>query len=36
MIDTYQISSENFEAIAGRQPTTWCEFAAKHRAEFAY
>lgn len=27
---------DNFEAITGRQPTTWREFAAKHRAEFAY
>lgn len=27
---------DNFEAFAGRQPTTWREFAEKHRAEFAY
>lgn len=27
---------DNFEAIVGRQPTSWREFAAKHRAEFAY
>lgn len=27
---------DNFEAITGRKPTTWREFAQKHRAELAY
>jgi uncharacterized protein YbjT (DUF2867 family) len=27
---------DNFESITGYKPTTWHEFAAKHRAEFAY
>ena len=35
-IPNADLTFDNFEAIAGRQPTTWREFAAKHRAEFAY
>ena len=27
---------DNFEAITGRKPTTWREFAAKHQDELAY
>lgn len=35
-IPNADVTFDNFAAIAGRQPTTWHEFAAKHRAEFAY